>query len=98
MEYKFIGHCNEDNHDKVWVLMKLRGEGWTGSYAAVWGRRGKKLSYLIHKDKSEWEMDKLIRTKENKDYREINEARLASVYPEFENDLKGIALWAILSL
>ena len=88
MEYKFIGHCNEDNHDKVWVLMKLRGEGWTGSYAAVWGRRGKKLSYLIHKDKSEWEMDKLIRTKENKDYREINEARLASVYPEFEMILK----------
>ena len=98
MEFKFIGHCAEDNHDKVWVLMKLQGKGWIGSYAAVWGRRGKKLSYLIHKDKSEWEIDKLIRTKENKNYRNIDEAQLASVYPEFENDLEGIALWAILSL
>ena len=99
MEYKFIGWNNEDNHDKVWVLMKLRGTGWAGSYAAVWGRRGKKLSYLIHKDASEWEMDKLIRSKENvKHYKEIDEKKLATVYPEFDNDLKGIALWAILSL
>ena len=99
MKYEFIGHCNEDNHDKVWVLMKLKGEGYSGSYAAVWGRRGKKLSYLIHKDKSQWEMNKLISEKENrKHYKPIDETRLASVYPEFDNDLKGIALWAILSL
>lgn len=99
VSYKFIGHCNQDNHDKVWVLMKLQGAYWVGSYAAVWGRRGKTLQYLVHKDKTEWEMDKLIRTKSgSKGYREINESRLATVYPEFENDLKGIALWAILSL
>ena len=99
MEYKFIGHCKEGTKDKVWVLMKLRGGGWTGSYAAVWGRRGKTLQYLVHKDTTEWEMDKLIRSKENvKHYKEIDEAKLADVYPEFENDLKGIALWAILAL
>jgi len=98
VSYKFIGHCNKDNHDKVWVLMKLQGSGWIGSYAAVWGRRGKTLQYLVHKDKSEWEMDKLVAGKRKKDYDRINEAKLASVYPEFDNDLKGIALWAILAL
>lgn len=99
MKYAFIGHCHEDNHDKVWVLMHLAGERYRpGTYAAVWGRRGKKLQYLIHKDKTDWDMNKLILTKEKKHYRKIDETKLASIYPEFDNDLKGIALWAILSL
>ena len=98
ISYKFIGHCDEDNHDKVWVMMKLQGQGYYGSYAAVWGRRGKKLQYLIHKDTTEWDMEKLIDGKLKKNYHRINETRLTSVYPDFENDLKGIALWAILSL
>lgn len=99
MEYTFIGHCYEDNHDKVWVLMKLRGDTWKGTYAAVWGRRGKKLSYLVHKDKSYWEMDQLIGKKRRvKHYMDIDKAKLATIYPEFEDDLKGIALWAILGL
>ena len=99
VSYKFIGHCDEDNHDKVWVCMKLRGEQYSGSYAAVWGRRGKKLSYIIHKDVYDWDMDKLIQSKINvKHYKKIDKSKLDTVYPEFDNDLKGIALWAILSL
>jgi hypothetical protein len=99
MKYHFIGWCKEDNHDKVWVLMKLSGNTLAGSYAAVWGRRGKKLSYLVHKDKSSWEMGQLIGKKRRvKHYADIDKAKLATIYPEFEDDLKGIALWAILGL
>jgi hypothetical protein len=111
MQYFFIGWCKEDNHDKVWGIIKLT-EGknknkmfapFTDDYLAFWGRRGQALKTKLHKDASQWDMVRLYEKKLNKKdpaerYTEINEAKLGIVYPEFENDLKGLAIWAILSL
>lgn len=53
MEYVFIGWCKEDNHDKVWGIIKtyetppdasqVRRHGNMNEAFAFWGRRGKKL-------------------------------------------------------
>lgn len=101
MIYKFIGWSRDEksNIDKVWVCLKLTDTSpWSGSFATVWGRRSKKLQYLVHTGKYEWDMDKLINAKEEKGYNKISQYELSEVYPEFENDLRGIALWATLGL
>jgi predicted DNA-binding WGR domain protein len=98
MEYIYIGWCREDNHDKVWICIKLNGDRWGGSYATVWGRRGKKLQYKVIDHSNEWEMDKLIRSKSKKGYAGISTDYLDQVYPEFKTDLEQTAFMATLSV
>lgn len=100
LNYKFIGWCKEDNHDKVWVVIRLgkndQNKAINYKWATIWGRRGKKLRYLISDD-FEKNIESLInQKKQNKGYREINIEELNTVYPEFETDLEKIAIWAIL--
>ncbi len=98
MQYKHIGWCKEDNHDKVWVCIQLNGDRWGGSYATIWGRRGKKLQHKVIDHSSEWDMEKLIDSKRKKGYNTIDRDELGKVYPEFENDLEATALWAMLKV
>ena len=93
-DYFWIGHCAEDNHDKIWGIIKLNGNDWDGSYVTFWGRRGKKLQTKIYKDESEWEMERLFEKKEDKGYVQIDLTNLNKVYPEFESDLKKLEFWA----
>ena len=95
VEYTFIGWCRDEeaNADKVWGIMKLTGNGWTGSYVSFWGRRGKKLQTKLHKDEYEWNMEKLSDKKEGKGYKKINKDQLDTVYPEFQADLEKTAFW-----
>lgn len=98
MKYKFIGWCKEGIHDKVWGAISLREEINSGRYQAsvltFWGRRGKKLQTKLVLD--DWDLSKLITSKEKKGYKEINESDLDQVYPEFQNDLEKTAIWATL--
>lgn len=97
INYKWIGWCKEDNHDKVWGVIDLGGDGrWSRKYVTFWGRRGKKLSTKISTT-AEFEVEKLVRTKENKGYNQVNRAHLDDVYPEFQSDLEQTAVWALLS-
>lgn len=96
MDYKFIGWNTEDNHDKVWVCVRLTGDAWRGTYATIWGRRGKKLQYKVHTETSSWKMENLIAGKESKGYDKVSESKLNHIYPEFQDDLEKVGFWAML--
>ena len=97
MNYKFIGWNNRDGADKVWGVIYI--EDRTGIRPKVlifWGRRGKKLQTKM--DRDGWDLDKLVREKQNKGYKLIKENELKTVYPEFECDLEKTTMWALLKL
>jgi hypothetical protein len=103
MKYEFIGWERDaaKNIDKVWGVICIgdseRNYVWDdGKYVAFWGRRGKKLSTLVH-TKPRYEMKKLWEKKHSDGYTKIDESRLAEVYPEFQDDLEKTAVWALLS-
>ena len=95
INYRYIGWCNEDNSDKVWICIQLSGGHWYGKYLTVWGRRGKQLQSKII-DVSDRDIGNLIRSKNSKGYRKIPQDKLNEVYPEFEQDLEKTAFWATL--
>jgi len=104
INYKFIGWCNEDNHDKVWGVIYLEKQPigarvWGNQSVkcvSFWGRRGKKLQTKMVFD--DWELEKLIRSKTKKGYQEVDTSKLNEVYPEFEEDLSKTAFWAMFKI
>jgi hypothetical protein len=105
MKYEFIGWCRDEeaNADKVWGVILLQ-ENVTNSkyyweikhkYVTFWGRRGKKLQTKSAVE-SPQEMETTIRSKCKKGYTKIEQSKLDEVYPEFENDLRKTAVWALL--
>lgn len=103
INYKFIGWCNEDNHDKVWGVIYLEKPPsitvWGNQSVkcvSFWGRRGKKLQTKMVFD--DWELEKLIRSKTKKGYQEVDTNKLNEVYPEFEQDLSKTAFWAMFKI
>ena len=101
IKYKFIGWCQADNSDKVWVAIDLSdgNVNWAHDrpYVTVWGRRGKKLQHKVVRC-SFYDMSKLAITKIDKGYKEIQPIELDGVYPEFEQDLEKTAFWATLKV
>ena len=99
-KFKFIGWCNENGHDKVWGVILLEAPSsvstWNGSTQSkcvtFWGRRGAKLQTKLRVD--DWELYKLIESKKDKGYIDVDETKLNEVYPEFEKDLSKTAFWA----
>jgi hypothetical protein len=90
MNYKFIGWCRADNHDKVWGVIALHSD----SYVTFWGRRGAKLQTKISNDL--WAVNDLIYKKQLKGYKSIQRDEIDTVYPEFQADLEKTAFWAML--
>jgi len=90
MDYKFIGWCRADNHDKVWGVIALHSD----SYVTFWGRRGSKLQTKISNDL--YSVNDLIYKKQLKGYKSIQRDEIDEVYPEFQSDLEKTALWAML--
>ena len=105
INYKFIGWCHEDKHDKVWGVIDL-GEsepsdeqgfgGWARKYVTFWGRRGKKLQTKISVEHYNI-VENLIDKKRAKGYTRVDRNHLDTVYPEFQDDLEKTAVWALLS-
>lgn len=95
LDYRFIGWYHEDNHDKIWGVLQLN-KSIRGKYLIFWGRRGKTLrSKLV--DSTWWEIDRLISAKERKGYQKITpEFLIETVYPEFNEDLEKLSIWALL--
>lgn len=90
MNFRFIGWCKESKHDKVWGVIKLDSP----NALVFWGRRGSKLQTKFTVEN--WELTKLIDSKRNKGYNEINSEDLDKVYPEFQQDIEQTAIWASL--
>lgn len=90
MNFKFIGWCKESKHDKVWGVIKLDSP----NALIFWGRRGSKLQTKFTVET--WGLTKLIDSKRNTGYNEINSEDLDKVYPEFQQDIEQAAIWASL--
>ena len=97
MDYKFIGWNTTDGADKVWGAIYMEDRTNIRPKVLIfWGRRGKKLQTKI--DQEGWALDKLIREKSEKGYKQIDNRHLKTVYPEFQNDLEKTTMWALLKL
>jgi len=90
VNYKFIGWCREDKHDKVWGVITLH----SNSYVTFWGRRGSKLQTKISTDSHA--VNHSIYKKKRNGYQSIPRDEIDQVYPEFQSDLEKTALWAML--
>lgn len=104
VNYKFIGWCKEDNHDKVWAVIMLSQSPETNIYSwgqckwvTIWGRRGKKLQSKMF-DSTIGELEKLISSKYRKGYQKVSQHDLDLVYPEFQADLEKTAIWSLLKV
>lgn len=93
-EFGWIGWCKDDNHDKIWGFFYRPGEvndpyasRWEPKKRNVcifWGRRGKALQFKA--GISGYELNKLINSKENKGYTEIQAPHLETIWPTFESE------------
>jgi predicted DNA-binding WGR domain protein len=99
LKFKFIGWCKDSSHDKVWGVIFIdqsEERTYTGERVLVfWGRRGSKLQTKL--DYNTNKISRLIDSKRDKGYRQIDRSDLDQVYPEFQSDLEKTAVWAILS-
>ena len=101
LNYKWIGWCNEEGHDKVWgvIFLGKPKDNWfytNEKCVSFWGRRGKKLQTKMVVD--DYELEKLINSKKKKGYNEVDRTKLDEVYPEFEDDLSKTAFWAMFKI
>ena len=102
MQYKFIGWCRDNDHDKVWGVIYLEDITKTAHYPSYakcltfWGRRGGKLQTKLSEDNRE--LRKIIDSKIQKGYKEIKSGKLSEIYPEFEHDLEKTAVYSILKI
>lgn len=102
INYRFIGWCKDEDHDKVWVAIIINESleyekyGW-GSlrWVTVWGRRGKKLQHKVFEGNQN-DLNRVVDSKTSKGYRSVSRNDLDLVYPEFQTDLEQTAVWAIL--
>jgi len=70
----FLGHCQEDGHDKVWGLFRPEGTKAT-SFVVVWGKRGTKLQSASKELRLWSDLDKLIEEKKAKGYKYVTGQR-----------------------
>ena len=102
MKYRFVGWCHEENHDKVWGVIQLSENGvgenhvMSEKFCTFWGRRGAKLQTKVW-DAFPWELAHMFDQKMNRGYTKISPGQLSQIYPEFEDDLKKTAMWAVLT-
>jgi hypothetical protein len=103
MKYEHILWCNEDNHDKVWGMIRIAEVNivYTDSrvntykYVTFWGRRGMKLQTKIA-DAFFMDAEQQRDRKLKRGYKIVSKSELDAVYPEFEEDLEKTAVWAML--
>jgi len=96
MRFEYILWCIdlETNTDKVWGIIKIKsGDDDPDTFVTVWGRRGKKLQTKIWKG-HDWDAEQQYCKKLAKGY--TNVINYEVLYPEFEEDLKKVAVWSIL--
>lgn len=87
MDIKFIGWCNEGNHDKVWGI----GDCGDGEYMTFWGRRGNKLQ--TNRKYMSWpKVRSLVSSKLNKGYVEFDKDELDQIHENFRKQVFVVQL------
>ena len=99
LDFRFIGWCNEDNHDKIWgYFVKPREPGDEDYHFppcyAFYARRGKKLTFKKY-DVYRAE-DLSYEKRDKKHYRKIYESELPNVWPTFYEELEKDLCFAVL--
>lgn len=107
-EFKFIGWNTEGNSDKIWgYFLRPTPEDTTSPYwmrptkdrgwncCIFWGRRGKAMQFKA--DITGHELDKLVRSKLNKGYLKIDQAKLLNIWPTFITEAEGKLMWEVLA-
>lgn len=107
-EFKFIGWNTEGNSDKIWGYFyrptdagtrpplgfrPTKERGW--NCCIFWGRRGKAMQFKA--DITGHELDKLVRSKLNKGYLKIDQAKLLNIWPTFIEEAEGKLMWDVLA-
>ena len=107
--FHFIGWNNTvdpktgSKHDKVWAAFELEG-----THYAVWGARGKRLSFKNHGQPRSWDngIPSTLRTvmeqkksarSADKLYKEVDSFLLFSLFPDFEEKVQLELLMKTLS-
>jgi predicted DNA-binding WGR domain protein len=105
-EFGFVGWCNDpaENHDKIWGYF-YRPTDTTGRYGVskswgwniviFWARRGKAMQFKA--DTSGHELDKLVRSKLKKGYREITQQKFLEIWPSFIQECEEKLMWDVLA-
>lgn len=98
LSFKFIGWKCEGTSDKVWGVIYLEDalSTYNTKCLTFWGRRGAKLQTKLSQD--DHTMWRIVESKKDSGYVEIDVRHLNTVYPGFEDDLEKTALWAALKL
>lgn len=100
--FGFIGHCYENNHDKIWGYFYRPAAksvkcyiDYFDNYVIFWARRGKALQFkpgiMDHK------FVQLVESKIKKGYEGITEIRLMEIWPSFIQEAEDKLMWEILS-
>lgn len=107
-KFKFIGWNTEGTSDKIWGYFIRPTQideslpywqrpnidnGW--NCCIFWGRRGKAMKFKA--DVTGHEIEKLVRSKLNKGYNRINEAKLLEIWPTFIEEAEGKLMWEVLA-
>jgi len=87
MDIKFIGWCNQANHDKVWGI----GATDDNEFMTFWGRRGNKLQTNT-KSMSGYDAYKLIDSKRKKGYQEFDKNELDKIHEDFRKQVFVVQL------
>lgn len=91
-EIKWVGHNNEDNHDKIWgwLIMKDR------RIFCFWGRRGKKIRFKKHN--SWYDAEKIQWQKEERNgYQHVPSHRYDELVKDFLDEVEIWCTTAIIS-
>lgn len=93
IDFKFIGWCNEETHDKVWVAFAVGNK-----FYACWGARGKHLTFKEYGTgwNGQREQETVMRKKKKK-YDEVDSFMLFSIFPNIEEDIEQRLTFAILA-
>lgn len=95
LEFFYIGWCKEVkngvNSDKVWAAFRVGP-----THYAVWGARGKKLSFKDH-GPSRYSTLQSVINKKQRDYEEVDAFQLFTVFPFFKDDVEKYLLMSVLT-
>ena len=103
-EFVEILWCNEGTHDKVWGYFlrpttlipgeyQRKHHGW--NCCIFWGRRGKAMQFKARV--TGYDLEKLVRSKQEKGYEKISEEKLFEIWPAFIEEAEGKLMWEVLA-
>ena len=93
IEFLYIGWCNKTKNgvksDKVWTAFRAGG-----NYYAGWGARDKSIRFKKH---DSWDSLKKVQRSKEKEYDEVDQFQLFSIFPYFEDEVASKLTFDIMA-